>query len=65
MKAGDRVETHRGEKGTIVRECNWGLYNWLVDIEYSVDDYNNVMREPYREQELKVIDNENVINDSN
>ena len=55
LKIGDRVRTNKGEIGNIVRVSTCFPYDWVVDIEYHVDDYKGVMREPYEEKELRII----------
>lgn len=51
MKRGDRVRTHLDERGTITRESSFP-YEWLVFID------NAGFEEPYRETELRRIDEE-------
>ena len=53
LKIGDRIKTHKGESGVIIREAEyWMQYDWWVEINFVDNGKEYVTMEPYRTEEL-------------
>ena len=52
MKIQNRVKTHNGEFGVIVKKAS-PPFDWWVDVEFTIDGKDRKMRVPYFEDELE------------
>ena len=56
MKEGDKVKTHMGEYGYILRPCpKYMIYHWWVEIHFTIGGEERTSIEPYNKRELEVI----------
>ena len=54
MKIQNRVKTHNGEFGVIVKKAS-PPFDWWVDVEFTIDGKDRKMRVPYFEDELEIV----------
>ena len=58
MDIGDKVLTHQGESGVILKSWDRddGQYHWLVELQFTADNKKYTSVIPYHKSELEFID---------